>query len=141
MSDSLVQQHYCVQKGDLNGYGIMHGGRLLTLCDNVGFLAAHAHSGMSCLTVGVHQGRFYQPVKQGQELVIKAQVALAGNTCLWVPVRVSKESHTVMEVTMVFVAMNAEGRPQKVPGLKPGSQPEQDLHDLTKRIRKIRRND
>ncbi len=140
MRDSFIRYDYCVRGADLNHYGIMHGGRLLTLSDEVGFLAAHKHAGMDCLTQGVHQALFYQPARLGQNLVFEAQVAWVGNTSMWVPVRVynQQDGDTVMEVIMVFVAVDENMRPRHAPPVRPGSESEQRLHDRIQRLRNMK---
>jgi len=140
MGDSFIRYNYCVRGVDLNHYGIMHGGRLLTLSDEVGFLAAHKHAGMDCLTQGVHQALFYQPARRGQNLVFEAQVAWVGNTSLWVPIRVynQRAENVIMEAVMVFVAVDENMHPQHAPPVRPGSESEQRLHDRIQRLRTMK---
>jgi len=140
MGDSFIRYDYCVRGADLNHYGIMHGGRLLTLSDDAGFLAAHKHAGMDCLTRGVHQALFYRPARRGQNLVFEAQVAWVGNTSLWVPVSVyhQKDENAIMEAIMVFVAVDKNMRPQHAPPIKPVSESERRLHDRIQRLRNMK---
>jgi len=137
MSDSFVRHHYRVSHNDLNQYGIMHGGRLLTLSDEVGYLAAHAHAGMGCLTRGVHQALFHRPAKQGQTLLFEAQVALTGNTSIWVPIRVGHQGdgNVVMEAIIIFVDVDEEMHPQPGSRIRPGSESEQKLQARMQHIR------
>jgi len=136
MRDSFIRYRYTVRMDDMNQYGFMHGGRLLTISDETGFLAAHRHSGTDCLTVAVHRARFYRPLQQDENLLFEAQVGLTGNTSLWVPVRVLTQNHRhpAMESVIVFVAVNESGRPQKVPGVVAETTAEQQLQSRVRSL-------
>jgi len=82
IQDSICHQHYTVEASDLNHYGIMHGGRLLTLCDETGYLSARRHAGGNCLTRAVHQARFQHPAHVGEQLILQAVVGLTGHSSL-----------------------------------------------------------
>ncbi|MFQ5355709.1 MAG: acyl-CoA thioesterase [Mariprofundaceae bacterium] len=120
----------------MNQYGFMHGGRLLTISDETGFLAAHKHTGTDCLTVAVHHVRFYRPLQQKETLLFEAQVGLTGNTSLWVPVRVLTQDHRqpAMEAVIVFVAVNESRCPQKVSGVVAESTAEQQLQSRVRAL-------
>jgi len=115
ISDTAIRKDYTVLAEDLNGYGFMHGGRLLTLADETGFLAAHGFCKADCLTVAVHQARFYRPAYQGDHLVLQAQVAFTGKTSLWVPVSILADEHLIMEAVVVYTAVDAQRSPVKIP--------------------------
>jgi len=116
ISKTTISKDYTVLAEDLNGYGFIHGGRLLTLVDEVGFLAAHGFCNMDCLTVAVHQARFHRPAYKGESLVSKAQVAFTGSTSLWVPVSIhTYDGQLIMEAIVVYTAVDAQRSPTKVP--------------------------
>lgn len=136
MAGTRVTYEYTVKAADLNHYGIMHGGRLLTLADETGYLAAHGHAGWDCLTLGVNRARFYQPAHDGDVLTFSAQVALTGNTSLWVPVSADLHAHQlVMEAVIIFVAVDQNMQPSPVPQVEAGTDAEQQLQF---RMRKLR---
>jgi uncharacterized protein (TIGR00369 family) len=115
IGDSLTRTSYHIRAEDMNRYGSIHGGRLLTLADEIGFLAAHRHAGERCLTVGVHQAGFHRGATAGMQLDIEARVALTGRTSLWVPVRMSLAGEDIMDAVYVYVAVDALGTPSPVP--------------------------
>jgi len=117
ISDTTIRMVYHIQPQDMNQYGSIHGGRLLTLADNTGFLAAHGHAGQRCLTVGVHQARFFRGAAVGLQIEIEAQVALTGRTSLWVPIRMrlaQEDQALVMDAVYVYVAVDENSHPQPI---------------------------
>lgn len=117
ISDTLIRIGYHIRSQDMNHYGSIHGGRLLTLADETGFLAAHHHAGQRCLTAGVYQAQFYRGAATGEQIEIEAQVALVGRTSMWVPVRMwlaDDDRPAVMDAVYVFVAVNDQGQPEPV---------------------------
>lgn len=121
ISESITRTSYHIQPGDMNQYGSIHGGRLLTLADEIGFLSAYRHAEENrCLTVGVHQARFYRGAKAGLRLDIEARVALTGRTSLWVPIRMTlaeENGDAVMDAVYVYVAVDGRGTPAPIPAI------------------------
>lgn len=121
---------YTVLNEDLNGYGIMHGGRMLTLCDEVSYVAAKRHAGCDCLTRAVHRARFHQAAKLGETIQIHAKVGLTGNTSLWVAVKIaaSGRDKPIMDAVFVFAAVDEQRRPKPITKLIPHSAEDQELY-------------
>jgi len=133
MHPADIVHPYTVQEHDLNGYGIMHGGRMLTLCDEVSYLAARHHAGSACLTRAVHRARFLQGADIGELLTIRAKVGMTGKTSLWVPVEISSNTgqEVIMDAIFVFVAINDKHQPLTVsPLLAKTLQEKETLHRL-----------
>jgi uncharacterized protein (TIGR00369 family) len=130
ISDTTIRMVYHIHPRDMNQYGSIHGGRLLTLADETGFLAAHGHAGQRCVTVGVHQARFFRGAAAGVHIEIEAQVALTGSTSLWVPIRMrlaQEERALVMDAVYVYVAVDENGRPQPVADISAHTSDERTL--------------
>jgi len=127
IGDSLTRTSYHIRAEDMNRYGSIHGGRLLTLADEIGFLAAHSHAGERCLTAGVHQARFHRGAVAGMQLDIEARVALTGRTSLWVPLRMSLAGEDIMDAVYVYVAIDARGAPTPVPAAVADTEDERRL--------------
>ncbi len=136
MHDSLIRHHYTVREADLNQYGLMHGGRLLTLADETGFLAAHRHANADCLTLAVYRARFYRSLPLGRRLIFEARVAFTGRTSLWVPVRVEdgQGRKPAMESVIIFVAVDKDKRPREVPQVVAQTSSEQELQSRIRRL-------
>ena len=128
ISDTTIRRDYTVSVSDLNDYGIMHGGRLLMLADETGFIAAHNFCKQDCLTVAVHQARFHRPACQDDHIVLRAQVAFTGKTSLWVPVSVLSASQClIMEGVVVYTAVNAQRSSVRVPDITTSNEDERQL--------------
>ncbi|MDX8405841.1 MAG: acyl-CoA thioesterase [Mariprofundus sp.] len=107
MQQSRIDQRYRIKQADLNHYGIMHGGRLLTLCDEVAYLSAIRHAGCDCLTRAVHRARFHSTALLNDELIITAITALTGFSSIWVNVDIkNSDDCVIMDAIVVFAAIN-----------------------------------
>ena len=130
IEDSLVASSHTVRQPDLNGYKLLHGGRLLTLADEVGFLAAHRFCGHDCLTVAVHRARFHRPARLNDIIDLQAQVALTGRSSMWVSVGVTNnKGETVMDAVVVYVAVDNQHRPVRINPIQATSEAGQALQD------------
>jgi acyl-CoA hydrolase len=138
MQDSLFRYTYTVIAADLNHYGIIHGGRLLTLCDEAGYVSAHHHAKSPCLTRAVHQARFHHEAREGEELIISARVGLTGRSSIWVPVCVTSTigEKSVMDAVFVYVAVDSHHKAQRVPPVAVTSEEEQETQKMLQRLRK-----
>lgn len=144
--DYTAQASYCVSPEDLNGYGMMHGGRLLTLCDEIAYLAAQRHARCICLTRAVHQARFHRGLNRGEHIRLRATLGLVGKSSLWVGVEVwpeadpehraaaEKPDRPAMDAVFVFAAVDESLAPVTVPPLR------QDLldHELNRSLQRLR---
>jgi acyl-CoA hydrolase len=137
MQNSCIQLNHIVSGGDLNGYGLMHGGKLLTLCDETGYLSARRHSHLDCLTRAVHRARFHQPAHKDEQLIISAMVGLTGRSSIWVPVEVRSNSNQelVMDAVFVFTAVNEDQLAIKVPTIQAECKELQRFQALMKAMR------
>ena len=112
---------------DANNYGDVHGGVIMRAVDEAGAVAAVRHSGGPAVTAFMDQMAFLEPVKLGDLLTTRAQVNWTGRTSMEVGVRVTAqrmgvegEVH-VASAHLVFVAIDADGRPRPVPQVLPDS--------------------
>ncbi len=131
------QGEYRIAAADLNGWGVMHGGRLMTLADEAGFRAAFAHARRPALTRAAHDIGFHRQARAGELLHIEARLAGTGRTSLWTLVEIRNEARAlVMDGVFVFVALDARGKPAAVPPLAPA----QDAREraIRQRIRLLR---
>lgn len=110
---------------DANTYGDVHGGVIMRAVDEAGAVAAVRHSNGPAVTAFMDQMAFLEPVKLGDLLTTRAQVNWTGRTSMEVGVRVTVhrmgtegEIH-VSSAHLVFVAIDAEGKPRPVPPVLP----------------------
>lgn len=104
--------------------GKVHGGVILSLMDKVAYVCATKHAQNYCVTASVSGVDFLAPVEVGDLVSLKARVNYAGNSSLIVGIRVEAENfhkgivkHTNSSY-FTFVAIDDNGKPLKVPGLK-----------------------
>ena len=110
---------------DANNYGDVHGGVIMRAVDEAGAVAAVRHSNGPAVTAFMDQMAFLEPVKLGDLLTTRAQVNWTGRTSMEVGVRVTVQRMGiegdlhVASAHLVFVAIDAEGKPRPVPPVQP----------------------
>ena len=110
---------------DANTLGNLLGGRLMHFIDLTGAMAAYRHSRTHVVTAAMDHIDFIQPVHVGDLLILKSSVNRAFNTSVEVGVKVWVEHPQtgvllhVASAYLVFVAVDREGKRQKVPQLLP----------------------
>jgi acyl-CoA hydrolase len=110
---------------DTNTLGNLLGGRLMHFIDLTGAMAAYRHSRTHVVTAAMDHIDFIRPVHLGDLLTLKSSVNRAFSSSMEVGVKVWAENtltSTISHVAsayLVFVAIDKEGRRQKVPELIP----------------------
>jgi acyl-CoA hydrolase len=108
---------------DANTGGLVHGGVVMKLCDEVAAIAAIRHSGHRAVTAAMDRMTFIAPVKVAELMTFKATVNAAWNTSMEVGVRVEAEDPRTGEARhtstayLTMVALDDAGEPTKVPPL------------------------
>ena len=109
--------------GDANLAGLVHGGVVMKMCDEVAGVAAIRHCGRRIVTAGMDRMTFVEPVSVGELLSCQATVNAAWRTSMEVGVRVEAENprtgvrrHT-STAYLTMVALDDQGRPTPVPPL------------------------
>lgn len=113
----------------VNLLGNVHGGVVMKLVDSTAGAVAQRHSGGPAVTAAMDEMAFLEPVHVGDIIRTSAQVNWAGRTSMEVGVRVESERWDeadraplhVASAYLVFVAIDAEGHPREIPGLRPES--------------------
>ncbi|GAA0729906.1 acyl-CoA thioesterase [Dactylosporangium roseum] len=115
---------------DVNLYGTVHGGIIMKFIDDVAGAAAARHSGGTAVTASIDEIVFEEPLRVGDLVHAFAQVNWTGRTSMEVGVRLVAErwdevpeSEPVVVATayLVFVAVDAEGKPRPLPAVVPDS--------------------
>jgi acyl-CoA hydrolase len=118
---------------DTNTLGNLLGGRLMHFIDLTGAMAAYRHSRTHVVTAAMDHIDFIGPVHLGDLVTLKSSVNRAFTTSMEVGVKVWAENTRTAEVAhvasayLVFVAIDQQGRRQKVPQLTP------ETHDQIRR--------
>ncbi len=107
-----------------NLLGNVHGGWIMKLVDEAGALACMRHAQRKVVTVAIDSMLFRQPIRIGDLVIINAEVSYTGHTSMEAEVQVLAENPITGEQThtntayLVYVALDDDGRPTTVPGLK-----------------------
>ncbi|MGC9219821.1 MAG: acyl-CoA thioesterase [Solirubrobacteraceae bacterium] len=110
---------------DANTSGDVHGGTIMKLVDEAAGVAAVRHAHCRVVTASMDRMSFLVPIKIGQLVTFNATVNAAWNTSMEIGVSVVAEEPSSGEVWhassayLTFVALDADGRPTKVPELVP----------------------
>lgn len=127
-----------------NVLGHVFGGIVLSMIDTTAAVSAMRHARTPCVTVSVDRVDFREPIHIGELLTMKASVNYVGTTSMEIGVRVETENLLTGErrhtnsCYVTFVAIDAEGRPAKVPPIKPETAEEVRRHDAAKERRRRR---
>ncbi|MDE3063664.1 MAG: acyl-CoA thioesterase [Acidobacteriota bacterium] len=110
---------------DTNTLGNLLGGRLMHFIDLTGAMAAYRHTRTHVVTAAMDHIDFIQPVHVGDLLILKSNVNRAFTSSLEVGVKVWVEHPQtgvllhVASAYLVFVAIDKDGKPVKIPALLP----------------------
>ena len=106
---------------DANPSGDIFGGWLMSQMDIAGGIAANARARGRVATVAVDGMEFHLPVNVGDLVSCYTDIVRVGRTSITVHVetfarrRQGGETVKVTEGTFVYVALDADGRPRRVP--------------------------
>jgi uncharacterized protein (TIGR00369 family) len=123
VAESQVVMSMQMNPADANPSGDVHGGTIMKLVDTAAGVCAIRHCRTRVVTVSMDSMSFLHPVYVGDVVTLYASVNDTGNTSLEVGVRVEAENirtgqklHT-SSAYLVFVALDDQGKPTKVPPL------------------------
>ena len=121
--DSMIEMVQLVLPNDVNLLGNLKGGQLMHWIDIAAALAASKHANRIVATVSMDSLDFKHPVKLGEMIRLVATLISVGNTSMKIRVSVwgeNLQTGSVLltnEATLVFVALNENGKPTRVPRL------------------------
>jgi acyl-CoA hydrolase len=131
---------FLAEPGDVNFNGKVHGGTVMKWIDQAGYACAVRWTSRYCVTASIGGVEFLGPVRIGSLVTVQAQVVATGRTSLRVVVSVSardlrsSEEQLTTHCTMVFVALDDDGKPTPVPLFTPETPEELRLAALAVRI-------
>ena len=143
----MVEMTELVLPNDTNLLGTQLGGRLMHFIDVAGAMAAQRHSNRAVVTASIDSVDFRHPVKQGRAVILRAKVTWVGRSSLEVRVDVFSEDFLTgrQEFTskayLTFVAVDSEGRPVEVFGLRPETDEEKQEYEaaIKRRSERLKR--
>jgi len=105
-----------------NGGGDIFGGWIMAQVDIAGSIPAVRRARGRVVTVAVESMHFRKPVQRGDMVSIYAQIAQVGRSSMTVDVEVRVERNpvepetlVVADARLVYVAVDADGRPRALP--------------------------
>lgn len=123
ISDSVIDMVQLVLPNDVNLLNNLKGGTLMHWIDIAAALTASKHSNHVVATVSMDSLDFKHPVKLGEMVRLVATLVSVGNTSMKIKVDVWAEnlqtgtSIMTNEANLVFVALDENGKPTRVPRL------------------------
>lgn len=123
VAESLTEQVHLLMPGHINGSGRLFGGQLLEWIDIVGGVTAKRHAESHITTAVIDNLQFKAGAYINNTIVLLGRITYAGNTSMEVRVDTYVEELSglrkpINRAYLVYVAIDSEGRPVKVPKLK-----------------------
>src|SRR4029079_325559 len=108
---------------DLNAYGTIFGGVILSYIDQAGAIEAHRQSDKKLVTVAIREAKFIAPVFVGDLVSFYTETVKIGTTSMTVRITVDAQRasarHETVRVTtaeVIYVAIDEAGNPIPVRG-------------------------
>jgi acyl-CoA hydrolase len=123
-----------VLPNDTNTLGNLLGGRLMHFIDLTAAMAAYRHARTYIVTAAMDHIDFIRPVHLGNLVTLKSSINRAFSSSMEVGVKVwAEDTQTgiqrhVASAYLVFVAIDKDGKPVRVPGLIPETADEVRRH-------------
>jgi acyl-CoA hydrolase len=123
VKESDVETRILVMPSDVNPFGTVFGGVILSWIDMVASMVAQKHCGCEVVTASIDSVSFHVPVYLGEHIILKSRINYVGNTSMEIGVQVTKENPMTCEKTkttsayLTFVALDLNKKPKKVPKL------------------------
>lgn len=116
ITDQIIE----VSPNDLNGHGVLFGGRLMQMIDHLAANVAKRHVGKICVPLGIDSVRFLNTAKRGDVLICRASVNRAWPTFMEVGVNVIAEDFLtldhkdILSAYFTFVAVDEDHCPVEI---------------------------
>lgn len=145
MSFSRAELTTLVMPHMQNVLGDLFGGHLLAMVDQAAAVAAIRHAGGPAVTASFDRVDFRERIPVGALVTCSASVDFVGNSSMDVSVEVYAENVATGErrhthtARVVFVAIDEQGEPRRVPRLVPATPEELERYERARRFREARK--
>jgi len=126
VAESAVNEHtYKVFPNDLNSYGTVFGGLVMSILDRIALVVAERHSEKTCVTVSVDAMHFLGPAEKGDILIFKGAMNRAWRSSMEIGLQVLAENYKtgekrhILSAYFTFVALDEHRQPSSVPPVIP----------------------
>ena len=132
---------------DLNAYGTVFGGLIMSTLDRLALVVAERHSGETCVTASVDSIHFLSPAAKGDVLLFRAAINRSWRSSMEIGVRVlsenskTKETKHIASAYFTFVAIGENLRPVEVPKVIPETDKEKRRYEEAERRRARRKEE
>ncbi len=132
-----------VLPNDTNNLNNLMGGRLLHWMDIASAITAHRHCNRTCVTASVNNVSFEHPIPRGSIVTLEANISRAFTSSMevfidvWIEDRLSGTKTKCNEAIYTFVAVDAMGKPIKVPEVSPETDLEKKRFESALRRRQL----
>jgi acyl-CoA hydrolase len=122
-----------------NVLGDLFGGQLMALVDQAAAVAAIRHAGGPAVTRSIHRLDFHRPIPVGALVTCVSTVDYVGRSSMNISVEVYAERVSTGErehthsARVVFVAVDRDRRPRRVPRLIPETDEERERYERGRR--------
>ena len=140
-----VTLRFLAEPGDVNFGGKVHGGAVMKWIDQAGYTCAAGWTGTYCVTVYLGGLHFLGPIRVGDVVELRALVIRTGRTSLDIAIDVyagdptSPVRRRTGHCVIVFVALDADGRPTSVPLWRAESEIDRALEGYAARLGVLRK--
>jgi acyl-CoA hydrolase len=140
-----ITLRFLAEPTDVNFGGKVHGGAVMKWIDQAGYTCAAGWTGTYCVTVYLGGLHFLGPIHVGELVEIRALVIRTGRTSLDIAVDLyagdpkRAERRRTVHCVVVFVALDAEGRPSPVNHWQPESELDRALEGYAERLSTLRK--
>lgn len=143
IEDSRTEQIRVVRNTDLNGFGRLFGGQLLSWIDEVAGATGRRHCGCEVTTVAIDNLYFKEGAYLNDIIVIIGRITYVGHTSCEVRVDTYRENadgtrFPINRAYFCMVCMGEDGKPAPVPALTPISPEEKMEWQAAEKRRELR---
>ncbi len=122
VEESITEQVHLLMPGHINGSGRLFGGQLMEWIDIVGGITAKRHAECDITTAAIDNLQFKAGAFINETIVLIGRMTYAGTTSMEIRVdtyieELSGTRKPINRAYLVYVAIDKDGRPVKVPGL------------------------
>jgi acyl-CoA hydrolase len=123
---------------DVNNHNTLFGGKLISDIDMLASISAVRHSRAECVTASIDSVDFLSPITPQDSVCIETFVTYTGTSSIEVIAKViaenlmSGERKIAATAFLTFVALDANGKPTKVPSIIPETEEEKKLYETGK---------
>ncbi len=134
VSQSRTVKAMLVLPPDSNILGTMFGGMVMNYIDDIASISAYRHARQQVVTASTDSVDFLKPINVGEMICLESFVTWSHNTSMEVYVNIVSENLKTAERRvcaasfLTFVAIDENGKTQKVPGVIPETDFEKELN-------------